>query len=89
MLPGIQTKQVNHVFGSINFVRTTINLLTKDDIEVIEQCYGRVKELGSEQPFFFKSLDEEAWTLVSSWGKVYSGLSSRRCLAAGLINGSG
>ena len=63
--------------------------MTKDVIEVIEQCYGRVKQLGSESPIFFKSIDEEAWILISSWGQVYSGLRKRRRLAVGLINGSG
>lgn len=26
---------------------------------------------------------------ISSWGQVFSGLSSRRCIAAGIINGTG
>lgn len=34
-------------------------------------------------------MDEEAWNLVSSWGQVYSGLSSRRCITAGFINAAG
>ena len=80
---------MNHIFGCLNAIRTPINLMAKDDIEVIEQCYARVKQLGSELPIFFKSLDEEAWNLINSWGQVYSGLSSRRCLSAGFINGTG
>lgn len=83
-LPGIKTKQMKHLFGSINTKGKALSVTAKDDIEIIEQCYGRVKKLGSDLPVFFKYLDEEAWTLVSSWGQVY-----RRCVAAGLINGSG
>jgi len=77
------------VFGTVNSNRKPMTLLTKDVIEVIEQCYARVKLLGSEQRTFFQSLDIEAWTLISSWGQVYSGLSSKRCLVAGFINGTG
>ena len=47
-----------------------------------------MKVLGSESPTFFETLDEEAWTLVISWGQVFSGLSSRRCIAACIINGT-
>lgn len=60
----------------------------KDEIDVIEQCFARVKRLGSESPSFFVTLDEEAWSLVNSWGQVFSGLSSRRCIAASVINGT-
>jgi hypothetical protein len=45
--------------------------------------------MGSELPKYFMTLDEEAWTLVSCWGQVFSGLSSRRCIAASIINGTG
>merc|ERR1712176_828397 len=45
--------------------------------------------MGSESQNFFKTLDDEAWTLVSCWGQVFSGLSSRRCIAASIINGTG
>ncbi len=62
---------------------------TKDEIDLIEQCFVRVKQIGSDSPTFFKTLDEEAWTLVNCWGQVFSGLSSRRCIAASIINGTG
>ena len=45
--------------------------------------------MGSEEPRFFKKLDEEAWNLVAYWGQVFSGLSSRRCVVASIINGTG
>jgi len=61
----------------------------KDEIDLIELCFGRVKRMGSELPNYFMNLDEEAWTLVSCWGQVFSGLSSRRCIAASIINGTG
>ena len=86
---GVKARQVNHVFGSCNNKQTRISSTVKDEIDVIEQCFARVKELGSELPTFFQSLDQEAWTLINSWGQVFSGLSSRRCIAAGIINGTG
>lgn len=88
-IPGIKSRQVNHVFGSFNNSRKRLNSTIKDEIDVIEQCFGRVKKLGSNSREFFKTLDEEAWTLINSWGQVFSGLSSRRCIAASIINGTG
>lgn len=69
--------------------RKRLSSTIKDEIDVIEQCFARVKVLGSESATFFAKLDEEAWTLVNSWGHVFSGLSSRRCIAASIINGTG
>eukprot|EP00978_Attheya_sp_CCMP212_P008410 scaffold19815_cov58-Attheya_sp.AAC.1 len=88
-IPGIKSKQVKHVFGSCNGKYKRMSSSVKDEIDVIEQCFARVKVLGSGSPTFFKTLDEEAWTLVCSWGQVFSGLSSRRCIAASIINGTG
>jgi hypothetical protein len=88
-IPGIKKRQVNHVFGSCNNQRKRLSSTIKDEIDLIEQCFGRVKVLGSESSTFLKTLDEEAWTLVNSWGQVFSGLSSRRCIAASIINGTG
>ena len=45
--------------------------------------------LSSEIPNFFRLLDEEAWSLIYSWGQVFSGLKSRRSIIAGFINESG
>ena len=44
--------------------------------------------LGSESSTFLKKLDEEAWSMILAWGQMFSGLSSRRCVVAGIINGS-
>ena len=88
-IPGIKTRQVNHVFGSCNTSRKRLGGTIKDEIDVIEQCFARVKVLGSDAKAFFKILDEEAWNLVNSWGQVFSGLSSRRCITASVINGTG
>jgi len=88
-IPGIKKRQKNHVFGSCNNTRTRLDSTIKDEIDVIEQCFARVQVMGSESSKFFQKLDEEAWTLVHSWGQVFSGLSSRRCIAASIINGTG
>lgn len=87
-IPGIKQRQVNHVFGSCNNTRKRISSTIKDEIDLIEQCFARVQVMGSESSTFFKRLDEEAWSLVSSWGQVFSGLSSRRCIVASIINGT-
>jgi hypothetical protein len=88
-IPGIKVRQVNHVFGSCNNTRKRLSSNIKDEIDVIEQCFARVKKSGSNSREFFKTLDEEAWHLINSWGQVFSGLSSRRCIAASIINGTG
>jgi len=88
-IPGIKSTQVKHVFGSCNLTRKRLSDSIKDEIDLIEQCFGRVKRMSSESSAFFKSLDDEAWSLVSCWGQVFSGLSSRRCIAASVINGTG
>ncbi|KAL3923336.1 MAG: hypothetical protein SGILL_001715, partial [Bacillariaceae sp.] len=88
-VPGIKTAQGKYVFGSCNNDRKRLAATIKDEIDLIEQCFGRVKRMGSELPKYFVTLDEEAWTLVSCWGQVFSGLSSRRCIVASIINGTG
>lgn len=88
-IPGIKVRQVKHVFGSSNNNRKRLHSSIKDEIDVIEQCFARVKKLGSHSQVFFKTLDEEAWSLINSWGQVFSGLSSRRCIVASIINGTG
>lgn len=88
-IPGVKSRQVKHVFGSCNQTRKRLGSSVKDEIDLIEQCFGRVKKMSSASATFFETLDEEAWTLVSSWGQVFSGLSSRRCIAASVINGTG
>ena len=88
-IPGIKTPQAYHVFGSCNLSRKRIGSGVKDEVDLVEQCFTRVRSMGSDSPTFFKSLDQEAWSLVSAWGQVFSGLSSRRCIVAIVINGTG
>jgi hypothetical protein len=88
-IPGIKKSQGPYVFGSCNSERKRLSSTIKDEIDLIEQCFGRVKRMCSDTPRFFETLDDEAWTLVSCWGQVFSGLSSRRCIAASIINGTG
>ncbi|GKY91151.1 hypothetical protein MPSEU_000087900 [Mayamaea pseudoterrestris] len=88
-IPGIKAPQVNHIFGSCNQSRKKLDNSVKDEIDLVEQCFTRVREMSSHSSTFFRTLDEEAWCLVSSWGQVFSGLSSRRCIIASVINGTG
>jgi len=88
-IPGIKTPQKRYIFGKCNNERKRLASTVKDEIDLIERCFGRVKTMGSEMPKYFMILDEEAWNLVSCWGQVFSGLSSRRCIAACVINGTG
>jgi hypothetical protein len=89
MLQAGWSREMRYAFGSCNNIRKRLNISIKDEIDVVEQCFGRVKKLISSAPGFFKILDEEAWNLINSWGQVFSGLSSRRCIAASIINGTG
>ena len=88
-IPGVKARQVNHIFGSCNTDRGLPESTAKDEVTLVEQCFSRVKRMGSESSTFFKNLDEEAWLLVTTWGQLFTGLSSKRCLVAGLINGTG
>ena len=88
-IPGFQSYNTKHTFGSCNKTRRQLPTDIKDEIDLIEQCFCRVKQLGSQSPDYLETLDNECWSLVSCWGQIFSGLSSRRCIAAGLINGTG
>lgn len=88
-IPGVKSRQVNHIFGSCNDERSRPESSIRDEIDLVEQCFGRVKNMGSDSRTFFKNLDEEAWGLITAWGHVFSGLSSKRCVVAGIINGTG
>ena len=88
-IPGIKAPQVNHIFGSCNQLHKKLDNSIKDEVDLVEQCFTRVREMSSHSSIFFRTLDEEAWSLVCSWGQVFSGLSSRRCIIAGVINGTG
>lgn len=86
-LPGIKAVQGSHVFGSINTPFDVEAVGLNDDF--MKRCYTQVVRMGSFMPNFFHLLDLEVWMLICSVGKMFTGLSSRRCVAAGLINGSG
>ena len=88
-IPGVEEIQANHVFGTVNNEDIPFNSTCQDEIEVIENCFARVKHLGGESRTYLSSLDEESWALVSSWRYVFSGLNSRHCMVAGFINGTG
>jgi hypothetical protein len=88
-IPGIRAPQVNHVFGSSNAGRKKLDSCVTDEIDLVEQCYSRVREMSSDASTFFRTLDEEAWSLVCAWGQIFSGLSSRRCVITCIINGTG
>jgi hypothetical protein len=61
----------------------------KDEIDLVEQCFARIRKMESCSSTYFRTLDEEAWSLILSWGQLFSGLSSRRCIVASIINGTG
>ena len=86
---GVKSVQTKHVFGTVNNKEVPFNISSNDEIEVIENCFARVKHLGGELRNYFSSLDEESWALVSSWRYLFSGLNSRHCMVAGFINGAG
>jgi hypothetical protein len=88
-IPGVKAHQVNHVFGSFNNSRKRIGSPVDNEVDLVEQCGGRVRKMDSGSSTFFKTLDEEAWSLVYSLGQLFSGLSSRRCIVASVINGTG
>ena len=84
-MSGIKAKQTSHIFGSDNVAKKYNDLFERDAIELVEQCFDRVKELRSTKSNFFKSIDSEAWKLVDMWMQIH-GLSSRRCVSVGIIN---
>ena len=88
-IPGISCYQDYYLFGSNNIATRWMRLKSKEDIDVIESCFTRVKSLKSNKSDYFASLDKEAWFLVDAWSHVYAGLNSRRRIVAGIINGTG
>ncbi|KAL7532237.1 hypothetical protein ACHAXR_009063 [Thalassiosira sp. AJA248-18] len=88
-LPGIKSIQVGHVFGSVNRHLHIEGIDLDDETKFVKACYTRVNRMSSSMPNFFRLLDQEAWLLISTVGQMFTGLSSRRCIAVGLINGSG
>ena len=57
--------------------------------EFISKCRSRISRIGSFVPNYFQCLDQEAWLLISFISQAFTGLYSRRCVAVGLINGTG
>mmetsp|Transcript_33144 Transcript_33144/g.80170 ORF Transcript_33144/g.80170 Transcript_33144/m.80170 type:complete len:839 (+) Transcript_33144:1-2517(+) len=88
-LPGIKSIQLRHVFGSVNgHLMMDANDLN-DETKFINGSYTRVNRTGSFMPNFFQRLDQEAWLLISCVRQMFTGLYSRRCISAGMINGTG
>ena len=87
-LPGIKCTQSRHVFGSVNRPVKMNSVDLENEIELIQKCYYRVNELRSSMSNYFRRLDQEAWSLVNSWSQVFTGLSSRRCISIGILNGT-
>lgn len=88
-IAGVRSPQVNHIFGSCNNARKRISTTIHDEVDLVEQCHHNLRKMDSSSNTFFKTLDVEAWTLISSWGQLFTGLSSRRCIVASIINGTG
>lgn len=88
-IPGVKAAQVEHAFGSVNGTVSVEVRELGNESEFIKQSCSRVNKIGSFMPNYFQVLDEEAWLLVSLACQIFKGLSSRRCLVAGMINGTG
>ena len=89
-LPGINSKNSAFMFGNVN--KEIVNFAAEELTgvsEFISKCRSRISRIGSSMPNYFQCLDKEAWLLVSFVSQVFTGLYSRRCVAAGLINGTG
>lgn len=89
LIPGVRARQSDYVFGSCNNSRKRLDNSVKDEIDLVEQSHCRIRKMDSSSLSYFRTLDEEAWSLVSSFGHLFSGLSSRRCIVASIINGTG
>eukprot|EP00804_Cyclotella_cryptica_P006412 CCRYP_014275-RB/>CCRYP_014275-RB protein AED:0.05 eAED:0.05 QI:2525/1/1/1/0.91/0.84/13/302/2635 len=87
-IEGIKSPQVGHIFGSINKEFKVQPSDLENEVKLIEKCFSRVGALGSSKSDFFIRLDQEAWLLVNSWSQMFTGLSSRRCVSVGMLNGT-
>merc|ERR1712160_162220 len=56
-IPGIKTPQKRYIFGKCNNERKRLASTVKDEIDLIERCFGRVKTMGSEMPKYFMILE--------------------------------
>lgn len=80
---------MNHVFGSFNNASRRLSSGIKDEVDLVDQAKSRIRRIDPNSSTFLKSIDDESWSLISYFGQIFSGLSSRRCIACGLINGTG
>lgn len=87
-LPGMESSHAAHIFGSMNTDYTVQPMDLDSDAKLVERCKSRVGVLSSSNPDFFIRLDQEAWLLVNSSTQLFTGLSSRRCVLAGILNGA-
>jgi hypothetical protein len=88
-VPVMRVPVLDHVFGSFNNTNRRLSTSVKDEIDLVKQCYARVRKMKCDQNGFLKNLDQEAWNLVNSCGQFFSGLNARRCVVASIINGTG
>ena len=88
-MPGIKSIQVGYIFGSVNNRQLPVEAMDlEDESTFISSCHSRVRNMDSSMPNFFRSLDLDAWMLISTIGQMFTGLSSRRCISLGILNGS-
>ena len=87
-LPGIKSPQKAHIFGSLNedFKAQLSDL--DSEAKLVERCNSQVTILNSALSDYFIRLDQAAWHLVNCSTQLFTGLSSRRCVLIGLLNGA-
>ena len=78
----------DHTFGRCNIRKTMLISEAKNEFQVISHCRARTTSLNSKSQAFHQHIDEISWTLLDSFCNLFSGLRSRRCIVAGLINGT-
>lgn len=88
-LPGVKSNS-SFIFGNVNRVLLNIAAVELTNVsEFIRKSRSRIGRLDGFMTNYFQCLDEEAWLLVNFVGQAFTGLYSRRCVAVGLINGTG
>lgn len=84
---GLKSRQTDHIFGSCNSRKRVYTV--KNESDLVEQVQNNVRRVDSSSTKYLKTLDEEAWSLVSTFGNVFAGLNCRRCIVGSIINGTG
>ena len=87
-LPGVKCPQKAHIFGSLNADFKVQSSDLDSEVKLVERCNSHVNILSSILPDFFMRLDQAAWHLVNCSTQLFTGLSSRRCVLIGLLNGT-